>query len=117
MADFEIKENDTLPKIQYQLQDSVGNINLTGATVLFIMSLTKGGTPKVAAAATITAPTTGMVEYQWLAADTDTPNDPDDEADVYLAEWQVTIGGQVITVPNDGYITVRIIPDLNSELG
>lgn len=117
MADFEIKENDLLPSITYQLQDAAGNIDLTGSSVKFIMSAQLGVTNKVDAAATIVTPASGIVRYDWTGTDTDTPNDPDDPNDAYFAEWEITFPStKKLTVPNDGYITVRIIPDLNSEV-
>lgn len=109
MADFTMKENDLLPEIQYQLTDSAGPIDLTGATVLFIMSVDEGTPNKVAAAATIVTPSTGMVKYTWAGTDTDTPG-------TYHAEWEITISGKKITVPNDGHISIEILPDLNSEI-
>ena len=111
MADFTIKENDLLPEIQYQLQDSVGNIDLTTATgVLFIMSIEKGTPNKVSAAATIVTPATGIVKYVWTGTDTDTPGD-------YQAEWEITFPGtKKLTVPNDGYISIEVMADLNSEI-
>lgn len=107
MSEFFIKRNDTSPAIERTLQDSAGTaINLTGATVRFHMS-DNAGVVKVDAAATITGdPTLGVVQYDWLAADTDT-------AAVYSAEFEVTYADSSIeSFPNNDYITVRVTEDL-----
>jgi hypothetical protein len=111
MADFLIRENDTLPKIRATLTDPDGIIDLTGATIRFHMNVTKGGTPKVNALADVVGdPMLGVVEYAWIATDTDSPGD-------YFAEWEITFsGGDILSIPNDSYIDIQILPDLESEL-
>lgn len=105
MADFSIKRNDLSPAITATLLYGDGTaIDLSGGTVRFHMRLA-GGSVKVDAAATVVSPTAGTVRYQWLAGDTDTAGD-------YEAEWEATVGGSPITVPNEGYLTVRIDPDI-----
>lgn len=107
MADFYIKVNDRLPVILATLSDAAGPINLTGATVKFIMTDVRGTTPKVNAAAAIDPdPTTGKVSYVWVTGDTDTPG-------VYDAEWEIIFGdGKPLTVPNDGRLRVQVVRDL-----
>lgn len=92
------------------LLDSAGNpVNLTGASVRFLMRSDEASTPKVAAAAAIVgAATNGEVRYTWVVNDLDTPG-------VYRAEWEVTYaGGAKETFPADGYIPVVIRPDLDA---
>lgn len=106
--DFHIKSGDTTPVITATLTDANGAaVNLTGATVRFVMK--KGGTatPKVAAAATVVSAVAGTVSYTWTGANTDTPG-------IYSACWEVTFsGGTIQTFPNAGYTSVAILPDLD----
>ena len=106
-ADFTMKRNDRLPSIVATLRDGTGAIvDLTGATVVFHMATTPGAAPKVNAICTVSAPTTGVAQYDWLAADTDTAGD-------YVAEFQVTFAsGKPATFPNGGNISITIVPDV-----
>ena len=104
---FYIKQNDTGPAMLATLQDANGNaINLTGASVRFHMRSVGGGNPVVDAAATVVTAASGIVRYNWVAADTDTVG-------TYRAEFEVTYADASIeTFPNDGYIVVQIIDDI-----
>ena len=104
---FYIKQNDTGPAMLATLQDANGNaINLTGASVRFHMRSVGGGNPVVDAAATVVTAASGIVRYNWVAADTDTVG-------TYQAEFEVTYADASIeTFPNDGYIVVQIIDDI-----
>lgn len=104
---FYVKHNDTSPAMLATLQDAEGNaVNLTGATVRFHMRSVGGGNPVVDAAATVVTAASGIVRYNWVAADTDT-------AGTYQAEFEVTYADASIeTFPNDGYIVVQIIDDI-----
>ncbi len=105
---FYVKQNDTSPAMLATLQDAEGNaVNLTGATVRFHMRSVGGGNPVVDAAATVVTAASGIVRYNWVAADTDTVG-------TYQAEFEVTYADASIeTFPNDGYIVVQIIDDIN----
>jgi hypothetical protein len=102
-ADFTIKANDRLPSIQATL-----SADLTTATgVNFIMKSVQGNTIKVNAAATIVTPASGVVRYDWIAADTATPGS-------YQAEWQVTwTGGKKQTFPTLTYHSIDVLADLD----
>lgn len=104
---FYIKQNDTGPAMLATLQDANGNaINLMGATVRFHMRAIGGNQVKVDEPATLVTPLSGIVRYNWVAADTDTVG-------TYQAEFEVTYADASIeTFPNDGYIVVRIIDDI-----
>ena len=106
--DFHIKSGDTTPVITATLTDSAGAaVNLTGATVRFVMRKGGAATAKVAAAATVVSAPAGTVSYTWLAANT---NDPG----IYSACWEVTFsGGTIQTFPNAGYTSVAVLPDLD----
>lgn len=105
MGKFYIKRNDTASSFEVQLVDADGTpVNLTGATVQFLMS--RGSTSTVAAAAVIVDAATGTVRYDWQTGDTGTSG-------TYRAEWEVTDStNHVQTFPNPGYDEVVISPDL-----
>ncbi len=109
MADYTIKQNDTSKKIEATLKDVAGvAVNLTGATVVFSMWLKRSRTLKVdEASATIVVAASGTVEYQWVAADTDTAGD-------YEGEFEVTFsGGLIETFPNDRNIQIAVAPEIS----
>lgn len=98
---FSIKQHDTSPSYTATL-----GVNLTGATVKFIMRLPGSSSTKVSESATITGATAGQVQYAWASGDTDT-------AGLYAAEWEVTFAGGVKqTYPGEDYYYVNVVPDL-----
>ncbi len=100
-----MKQGDRLPALRMQLTDSSGApLDLTGASVTFRMRST-GGSLKVNAAATIVDAATGVVQYAWAAADTDTVGG-------YQAEWACTFAGSTQTVPTRDYVTVVVVDAL-----
>jgi hypothetical protein len=103
VADFTIKANDRLPAIQATL-----SADLTTATgVKFIMKTATGSTIKVNSTAIIVTPASGVVRYDWLAVDTDTPGK-------YLAEWEVTwTGGKKQTFPTLTFHAIDVLADLD----
>lgn len=108
-----IKQDDTLPSIEATLLDGDGNaIDIFGTAVNFRMRLQDTtGPAKVNAAATVlddgTEELRGRVLYAWAAGDTDTGGD-------YDADWHVVSGGQGLTVPNPGHLTIHITESLNT---
>lgn len=105
MDTFFIKKGDRREAIRRTLKGSNSlAVNLTGATVKFFMS--KDGTIKVNAAAVLVDAANGVVEYQWIATDTDTPG-------IYRSEFEATFGdGTKQTFPNADYIAVHVLEDL-----
>ncbi len=107
---YYIKRNDTERVIQTTLTFNEGAVDLTGATVKFIMrkkSLGPNAEPKVESAATVESAVDGVVRYQWVPGDTDTTG-------VYNAEWEVTWpGSKTDTYPNNDYNIVNVVADLN----
>lgn len=105
MADFTIKRGDNFPYLNATLTDQNGPINLTNAvSVKFIMKMTTG--TAVTGTATIVSAAAGTVQYQWGASDTNLVGE-------YNAEFEITWPStKVETVPNSGYFTVSIVPDL-----
>jgi len=109
-SEFKLKQNDTSPSIEAKLTDANGlAVNLTGATVIFNMRVKPAGSVKVNGSAAVIVGTAinGRVRYNWTASNTDT-------ADVYEAEWQVTLSnGKVQTFPGGkDYITITIGDDI-----
>lgn len=107
-GDFNIKQNDLLPKIRCTLKDGDGVVVdlTTASSVKFMMRKRYGTTAKIDAAASIIAPaTSGIVEYAWSGTDTDTTG-------LYQAEWEVLFPGGRETFPNASYILVRILDDI-----
>src|SRR5688572_10606776 len=105
--DFVIKQGDRREPIERVLRGSDGNpVDLTGATVRFIMRAI-GGAMKVDQAASIVGtPTAGRARYSWGATDTDTVG-------TFEAEFEVTFGdGTKQTFPNRSYIPVAVVEDL-----
>lgn len=107
-----VKEGDRGIPFTATLKDNTGAVvDLTGATVTFVMSLFRRGAPvtppKVNAAATIVSPPTlGQVKYTSGATDLDTVG-------TYFVEWKVTFsGGLPQRFPGDGYNVVAVRPNL-----
>lgn len=109
MADIVIKKGDRSPSIDATLRKGGAVINLTGGTVNFVMRAKNGapgGSPKVNAACTLVTPASGIVRYDWAAADVDTPG-------IYHAEFKVTLSGLITTCPNDKHLIVEVLGDLD----
>ena len=106
MPDFVIKRHDRLPVIQATLSADL----TTAVSVDFIMRPAGGGTVKVNAAATVVDAAAGIVEYQWLAVDTDTAGE-------FEAEWEVHWGSsRTQTFPTLEYHTIEILADLDNAV-
>jgi hypothetical protein len=109
MPDFSIRQNDLRDPIIAVLKGATGAIvDLTTATVVvFQMADAETGAIKINAVATINSPpTAGVVQYDWLAGDTDTAGD-------YIATWQVTWpSGKTQTFPTAANLSVLVIGDL-----
>ncbi|WP_419955944.1 GDSL-type esterase/lipase family protein [Neobacillus niacini] len=105
---IQLKRNDTKDAISYKLTYADGStVNLTGATVRFVM-----GTSKLLisnAPATIVNASTGEVEYTLTEDDTL-------YAGTFNAEFEVTFSnGKVKSFPNNGYILVNIQANVNKD--
>ncbi len=101
------KQNDTLPNLDVTLvDDDDAAINVSGATIRFLMRAPGSTTTKVDAAGSIVSAADGQVRYSWAAGDLDTVGS-------YDAEFQVTFGsGGVRTFPTDGYLRIVVRDDL-----
>ena len=94
-----LKRGSTRPVLRYPLP----GVDLTGASVMFLMS------PRPGQPATVNAPAVvanGVLEYHWQHGDTD-------NAVMHYGEFEVVFpGGAIETFPNDDYIRIDIRPDL-----
>lgn len=106
-ADFFLKRGDQLPALVVILKDATGAVvNLTGATVRFIMVNRYDGSPVIDASATVVDAAAGKVAYSWDAGETTVSG-------FYSAEFEVTFAsGLSRTFPNDTNIQIQITDDL-----
>lgn len=104
---FYIKQNDTVPSIRATLQNGNGDpVDLINASVRFHMRAIGANNTTVDAAAVVITPAAGVVQYNWIADDTDTIGS-------YQAEFEVTYPDSTVeTFPNDGYVRIEIIDDI-----
>jgi transcriptional/translational regulatory protein YebC/TACO1 len=99
-----IKRNDTKDNIKATLSNESGPIDLTGATVRFLMS--QRGTVKVDRPAQIQDAVNGIVWMVFDQGDTD-------QSGSFQAEFEVTFSdARIETFPNDSFILINIINDL-----
>jgi hypothetical protein len=105
---FFIKQNDTSPAIEHQLQDDEGNpVDLTAfREISFHMRKQGVDQPKVdedtSDGVEVVDLESGKVRYNWSEDDTD-------ESGAHEAEWEVTFADDTTeTFPNRRNITVQI---------
>lgn len=108
-VDFTIKQHDELPELVVTLKDALNAVvNVSGATVRFIMNV-KGGANVINQPATIVTPSAGVVKYTWQEGNTDTVG-------TYSGEFEVQFGdGRVETFPNNKYIQIKVFADLGGN--
>lgn len=106
MREFWIKRGDTSPALTGQVLD--GNrrpVDITGATVRLKARDRDSGQLIIDEAATVDAPVTGQVRYQWVPDDTVTQRELE-------AEFEVTFADSTVqTWPNPGHVAVHIGAD------
>lgn len=112
MADFVAKQGDSLPAWNDTLtydDDTNTPVDLSGATVNFVMRAQSSTSPVINTAATIIGdPSLGQVAYVPTSTDTATAGE-------YNASWIVTFGtGGIQHFPTDGYLSVQIQENLES---
>lgn len=106
MANQTVKRNDTAQVWADTLTLNESPINLLGCTVNLIIS--HGQRSVVTRPATIVNAAAGTVSYQPVSSDVST-------TETLRLEWEITYpDGSKLTVPNDSYITVSVIADLNN---
>jgi hypothetical protein len=104
---FYIKQNDTSPSVLATLKDANNTpVNLTASNVRIHMTDITG-VVKIDSAVEVINAQSGIIRYDWEAADTDT-------AGTYYVEFEVTYtDGAIETFPNTGKEVVIILPELN----
>jgi hypothetical protein len=102
-----VKKNDSYDVITYQLEnEDNSNVDLTGATVNFVMG--KKNKLITNAPAMVTSATSGIVSYKLTPSDTLISG-------TFLAEFVVTFpDGTQKTFPSNGYITVDVEQNLDT---
>jgi hypothetical protein len=106
---FRIKTNDTSPRLAVTLEDANGNpIDISGNNgVRFHMKAFGATSLKVDDGMIVADAVGGVVQYPWVAADTNT-------AGTYYGEVEVTYADNTVeTFPNNGYFTIIIKEDLD----
>lgn len=107
MATIKIKRGDTAPALRYAFP---AGVDLTDATVAFIMSPRPGGPSVVVAPAAVITAVPPVAEYTWSQGDTDTDGS-------YYAEFEVSFAdGRVQRFPSSGYLRIDIGQWLDSSV-
>jgi hypothetical protein len=88
-------------------------INLTTATSVTFKMRTAGAAdasaPLVSSVMDIVTPASGRVRHNWSTAHTGTPGE-------YEVEFEIAWNdGGIETVPNDGYVTINVVEDLDAN--
>ena len=110
---FTIKRGDTRPPLEITARDATGQvIDMTGGlSIQFQMKLRQHTANdqvplKVDSAGSFVTPNLGLIDYTFVGADTDTVGE-------YVGEFIYTASdGEPRTIPNPGFITVRVVQDL-----
>lgn len=105
---FVIKRHAHRPYLRLYVTDKDGNpFDFSSATGVIFLMYDSDGVEKVNAAATIVSPATGgILQYTWQGTDTDTAGE-------FKAEFDVSYAGELLTLPLDGVIEVKIYEDVN----
>ncbi len=108
MSVFKIKRNDTKPYLAVQFTDAVGSaIDLTNTTSISFNLATNDNqfTSVLSGNCIVTGSTTGNVQYQWSAADTN-------RSGLYLGEFEATFSdASILTLPSDNSLVIKINED------
>jgi hypothetical protein len=105
-TDFQIAQGNLLPLIEQVLLDGQNKaINLLGLTVLFRLRGISGDAlgRRFDRTAEIIDAAGGHVRYTWVAEDTQFSG-------TYIAEWVIVVSGKEMSVPNNGYVNIRMRP-------
>ena len=103
MADFNIKQNDTSPGLEYTVAPVTV---MTGATAVFSMRVRGGSVIVNRQAVTIVNETVGVLRYPFKASETAVTGD-------FIGEFEVTYSdGTIETFPNSTYIDITILGDI-----
>ena len=109
-ATFTIKRHARRPYLRISAKDKYGDpFDLTGALNATFIMYDSSGVAKVNSPAVLASPlTSGVVYYAWGATDTNTAGE-------FRAEFDIVYsGGEKLTLPVKGNLSVRIYEDLNN---
>lgn len=105
-----LKKGDTGPKLEGQLRDRNGPVDLAGGQVRFYMRKRANGEILIDGRdAEITDEENGLVEVEWEETDTEVSQDLE-------AEFVVTWSDEKISFPNRGFILVRVKPGIRKSV-
>jgi len=112
---FIIKRNDTFPTLTLNIKtrgefNQVISYNLSAVTACtFSMSDSSGNLKVSSSQASVLVSSAGTIQYQWTTEDTDTSGK-------YNGEFELMFtGGNIMSIPNLGYINIEIIDDINDK--
>ena len=100
-----LKQHDTARKIQQRLTVDGAVLDLTGAEVSVLWRRVGDTTVLTRTAAAVAPYTSGIVEYQPVADDVDTPGD-------FEIEWKIQYPDTRMTIPTRERVRVKIYPAL-----
>ncbi len=108
--DWNMTQGDTAPLLRLTVKDAAGAaVDVTGSTVKFSMANRSTGRQKVnEGPVTLIDAANGVVEYPWVAGDTD-------EAGEFQGAFEVTYsGGTIETFPNNraNPLMIHIDPEI-----
>lgn len=112
---FIIKRNDTFPSLSINIKtrgefNQIIPYNLSAVTACtFSMSDSSGRLIVSSASATILVASAGTIQYTWTTDDTDTSGKFNGEFELLFS------GGNIMSIPNLGYINIEIIDDINDK--
>jgi len=106
-----LKYRDTRPTIEVELKKPDGTaVDLTGTTVKMHIRIENESTTLTRTMTITGAPTLGVVQYPWVAADWTTP--PALKKGDHRLEYEVILGADRQTYPNSTYDTLAVVDDL-----
>ena len=112
---FIIKRNDTFPTLTINVKtrgefNQVIPFNLSGVSSCTFSMTDKFSNLKVSSASASTVSVSaGTIQYAWTQENTDTSGK-------YLGEFELTFtDGNIMSIPNLGYINIEIIDDINDK--
>jgi len=112
---FIIKRNDTFPTLTITVKtrgefNQVIPYNLSAVTACtFSMADSSGNLKVSSASSTIVSASAGTIQYAWTVEDTDSSGK-------YNGEFELLFtGGNIMSLPNLGYINVEVIDDINDK--
>lgn len=106
MSDFVIKQGSRLPGIRARL--SAPGVDQASGVEFHMKQLVNSGVPATKTGTAViddaTSPDVLVVHYDWGASDTDTIG-------LWNGEWWATIGGKLMKIPADGYLSIEVQDD------